>query len=83
MFFFQELYDLSTKIIKLNEIIIKYKFYEKIEEFQILIVRLRTIVEKLENLEINRNNMTTQVNQIILIRYVLLYKFMVLLVFIK
>ncbi|XP_025202744.1 probable E3 ubiquitin-protein ligase bre1 [Melanaphis sacchari] len=55
-----ELYDLSTKIIKLKEIITRYKSYEEIEEFQILIVHLRTIVEKLGNLEINRNNIVTQ-----------------------
>lgn len=54
---------------KLKDIITRYKSYEEIEEFQILIVHLRTIVEKLENIVINRNNMVTQVNQIILNRY--------------
>jgi len=54
---------------KLKEIITRYKSYEEIEEFQILIVHLKTIVEKLENIVINRNNVATQVNQIILNRY--------------
>lgn len=54
---------------KLKEIINRYKSYEEIEEFQILIDNLRTIVEKLENMVISRNNMATQVNQIILNRY--------------
>lgn len=54
---------------KLKDILTRYKSYEEIEEFQILIVHLRTIMEKLENIVINRNNMATQVNQIILNRY--------------
>jgi len=54
---------------KLKEIINRYKSYEEMEEFQILIVHLRTISEKLENIVINRNNMATQVNRIIFNRY--------------
>jgi len=39
--------------------------YEEIEEFQILINRLRTVVDILEKLEINKNKMAVQVNKII------------------
>jgi len=39
--------------------------YEEIEEFQILIIRLRTVVKKLETLVINKNKMATKVNKIV------------------
>jgi len=38
--------------------------YEEKEEFKILIIRLRTVMEKLENLLINQTKITTQVNQL-------------------
>lgn len=56
---------------KLKEIITRYEMYEEIKEFQVLIIRLRTIVKKLENLVMNKNKI--QVNQLILSR-ILLYK---------
>jgi len=40
--------------------------YEEIKEFQTLIIRLRTVVKKLENLVMNKNKI--QVNQLILSR---------------
>lgn len=45
--------------------------YEEIEEFQILIIRLRTIVEKLEKFIICKNKMVIKVNYIILSRILL------------
>lgn len=56
---------------KLKEIITRYEMYEEIKEFQVLIIRLRTIIKKLENLVMNKNKI--QVNQLILSR-ILLYK---------
>jgi len=44
--------------------------YEEIEEFQILIIRLRTFVEKFENVVINKNKMAIKVNKIILSRII-------------
>lgn len=44
--------------------------YEEIELFQLFIIRLRNVVEKLENLVMNKNKMAIQVNQIILSRIV-------------
>lgn len=64
MRFLQKPYDLNTEIIKLKETIARYKMYEEKEEFKILIIRLRTVMEKLENLLINQTKITTQVNQL-------------------
>lgn len=54
--------NLNIKINKLKEVIIRFKIYEELDDFQILFNQLTNIVEKLENLEIeNENKITTQV----------------------
>lgn len=64
IFFLQEiLHDLTTKINKLKEVLNRYIIYEEIEEFRVLIHRLRFIIGQLENLEIeNKNKVLPQVH---------------------
>lgn len=53
---------MKTKINELKNVIIRFNIYEEIEEFQVLINRIKIMIGKMENLEVkNKNNNATQV----------------------
>lgn len=48
-YFKETLYNANTNIDKIKEIIIRFTVYEEIEEFQVLINQLKTIIGQFEN----------------------------------
>lgn len=62
----ETLHNINTNINKIKEIINRFKVYEEIEEFQVLINQLKTTFEQFEK----KNKIFTQVNQISSLNYI-------------